>query len=278
MSNSPLVSYTKISPNNSGKRTHKIDTITPHCVVGQLSVETVGQIFQNPSAYASSNYCIGTDGRVGMFVEECDRSWCSSNRANDERSVTIECASDLRSPYAFNDVVYNRLIELCADICMRNGKKKLLWLGSKEKTLSYSPKSTEMVLTVHRWFDNKSCPGDWMMAHMGDLAEKVTALLSGKPASTKTPQKETEKNKTEKKDEGDYVDVKVKELYKGDEGNVVATLQGALIGHGYSCGSYGADGDFGPATEKAVRAYQKAHGLDVDGIVGTKTWGALLKD
>ena len=152
--NSPLVSYTKLSPNHSGQRTHSIDRITPHCVVGQCSVETLGNIFLPTSKQASCNYGIGADGRIGMYVEEKNRSWCSSSNANDQRAVTIECASDTTEPYAFKDVVYQRLIELCTDICKRNGKKKLLWLGDEAKTLSYNPKSDEMVLTVHRWFAN----------------------------------------------------------------------------------------------------------------------------
>ena len=177
--NSPLVSYTKLSPNHSGQRTHSIDRITPHCVVGQCSVETLGSIFLPTSRQASCNYGIGADGRVGMYVEEKNRSWCSSSNANDQRAVTIECASDTTAPYAFKDVVYQKLITLCIDICKRNEKTKLLWLGDKDKTLNYSPAADEMVLTVHRWFANKSCPGDWMYARMGDLASKVTAALSG---------------------------------------------------------------------------------------------------
>lgn len=181
--NSPLVSYTKLSPNHSGQRTHSIDRITPHCVVGQCSVETLGRIFLPTSRQASCNYGIGEDGRVGMYVEEKNRSWCSSSNANDQRAVTIECASDATTPYAFKDVVYQKLITICIDICKRNGKKKLLWLGDKDKTLNYTPASDEMVLTVHRWFANKSCPGDWMYARMGDLASKVTAAL-GDTATT----------------------------------------------------------------------------------------------
>lgn len=183
MSNSPLVSYTKLSPNHSGQRTHAIDRITPHCVVGQCSVETLGNIFAPTSRQASCQYGIGVDGRVGMYVEEKNRSWCSSSNENDQRAVTIECASDTTHPYAFKDVVYNKLIELCVDICKRNGKKKLLWLGDKTKTLNYNPAADEMVLTVHRWFANKSCPGDWMYSRMGDLASKVTAKLGGSSAS-----------------------------------------------------------------------------------------------
>ena len=187
--NSPLVSYTKLSPNHSGQRTHGIDRITPHCVVGQCSVETLGNIFLPASRQASSNYGIGVDGRVGMYVEEKNRSWCSSSGANDQRAVTIECASDTTEPYAFKDVVYQTLIKLCVDICKRNGKTKLRWLGDKDKTLNYAPKSNEMVLTVHRWFANKSCPGNWMYARMGDLASKVTAALGSevKPVEPTQP-------------------------------------------------------------------------------------------
>ena len=186
--NSPLVAYTKLSPNHSGQRTHSIDRITPHCVVGQCTAEGLGDWFAASSTQASSNYGIDKDGRVGLYVEEKNRSWCSSSRENDQRAITIECASDTSEPYAFRDVVYQTLIKLCVDICKRNGKKKLLWLGDKDKTLAYTPKADEMILTVHRWFANKSCPGNWMYARMGDLASKVTAQLGG---STETPTKTT---------------------------------------------------------------------------------------
>ena len=173
--NSSLVSYTKLSPNHSGQRTHSIDRITPHCVVGQLTAESICGCFISPSREASCNYGIGKDGKIALCVEEKNRSWCSSSSANDQRAVTIECASDLNAPYAMTTAVYNSLVKLCTDICKRNGKKKLLWLGDKNKTLNYSPKSDEMVLTVHRWFANKSCPGDWLYSRLGDLASKVTA-------------------------------------------------------------------------------------------------------
>lgn len=184
--NSSMVSYTKLSPNHSGQRTHSIDRITPHCVVGQCSVETLDNVFYPTSRQASCQYGIGIDGRVGMYCEEKNRSWCSSSNANDQRAVTIECASDTYSPYAMNSKVYDTLIKLCIDICKRNGKKKLIWLGDKDKTLNYTPKSDEMVITVHRWFANKSCPGDWLYSRLGDLAAKVTAGL-GASDNTPTP-------------------------------------------------------------------------------------------
>lgn len=192
MSNSPLVSYTCLSPHHSGTRTMSIDRITPHCVVGQCTVEGLGEWFANPNTRASSNYGIGKDGRVAMYVEEKNRSWCSSSNANDQRAVTIECASDKTEPYAFNDVVYNRLIDLCVDICKRNGKTVLLWFDDKDKTLNYTPKSNEMVLTVHRWFANKSCPGTWLYSRLGSLAETVTKRLT--PDTTPTPDTGTGKD------------------------------------------------------------------------------------
>lgn len=187
MSNSGLVNYTKLSPCNSGTRTHAIDRITPHCVVGQSSVEALGTLFQNYSRQTSSNYGIGSDGRVGLYVDESKRSWCSSSSANDQRAITIECASDTKAPYAMNTAVYNKLVDLCTDICKRNGKKKLIWINDKTKALNYAPKSDEMLITVHRWFANKACPGDWLFSRLGDLAKTVTDRLNPQPAATPAP-------------------------------------------------------------------------------------------
>ena len=175
MSNSSLVSYKKISPNKTVNRSHKIDTITIHCVVGQLSVETLGSIFSNKDRLASCNYGIGSDGRIGLYVEEKDRSWCSSNAANDHRAITIECASNRSHPYAINDKVYKSLIELCTDICKRNNIKELKWKGDK-KLIGQVDKQN---MTVHRWFANKDCPGDYIYSRLGKIAGEVNAKLKG---------------------------------------------------------------------------------------------------
>lgn len=131
--NSPLVSYTKISPNRTKNRNHAIDTITIHCVVGQCSVQTLGNIFAPTSRGASSNYGVGYDGKIGMYVEEKDRSWCSSSSVNDNRAVTIEVASDTSEPYAVNQKAYASLLNLVTDICKRNGIKKLIWSKNKNE-------------------------------------------------------------------------------------------------------------------------------------------------
>lgn len=180
MSNSSLVKYTLISPNKTVKRNHSIDTITIHCMVGQLTVESCGRIFANTSAKASSNYGIGSDGRVGMYVEEKDRSWASSNAANDHRAITIECASDTSSPYAVNDKVYNSLIDLCVDICKRNNIQKLIWSNNKTDRVNHKNGCN---MTVHRDFANKSCPGDYLYGKMGEIADAVNKKL----ANTYTP-------------------------------------------------------------------------------------------
>ena len=177
---STLVSCTVSSPNNSGTRTYPVTRITPHCMVGQLSAQGCGALFKSPSREASSNYGIGTNGEIGLYVDETKRSWCSSSADNDNRAITIECASDTRSPYAMNSKVYASLVRLCVDICKRYGKKKLIWFADKNKTLAYKPKDDEMIITVHRWFANKSCPGDWLYNRLGKLASEVTAQLSGK--------------------------------------------------------------------------------------------------
>lgn len=181
MSNSPLVSYTKISPNKTSPRNNKIDTITIHCVVGQLSVESLGSVFAPTSRRASSNYGIGKDGRIAMYVEEKDRSWCSSSSANDNRAITIECASDKTHPYAINDTVYKALIKLLVDICKRNNIKELKWKA--DKSLIGQPDKQN--LTVHRWFSNTVCPGDYIYKHLGKIASEVNAILNNGSSNIK---------------------------------------------------------------------------------------------
>lgn len=177
MSNSPLVSYTKISPNKTSPRNHVIDTITIHCYVGQASVESMGAWFVKPSTEASCNYGIGADGRIALIVDEKDRSWCSSSSSNDNRAITIECACDETHPYAVNDKVYKSLIALLVDICKRNNISELKWKA--DKSLIGQPDKQNM--TVHRWFKNKACPGDYLYSRHSQIAAEVNAKLKGIP-------------------------------------------------------------------------------------------------
>ena len=183
--NSSLVTYTRISPNKTSPRTHEIDTITIHCVVGQVTVERLGDVFAPTSRKASSNYGVGKDGRIGMYVEEKDRSWCSSNSANDHRAITIEVASDTTHPYAVTDKALNALIELCADICKRNNIKKLVWSTNKNERVNHLNGCN---MTVHRDFATKSCPGQYLYDKHGYIADEVNKRLGVKvESSTSTP-------------------------------------------------------------------------------------------
>lgn len=186
-----MVDFTKISPNKTSPRNHVIDTITIHCVVGQLSVESLGAGFATTARNASSNYGIGYDGRIGMYVEEKDRSWCSSNRNNDNRAITIEVASDNTYPYAVNEAAYKSLINLLVDICQRNNIKNLLWQNDK----SLIGQIDKQNMTVHRWFANTECPGEYLYSRHTQIASEVNARL-GSDKKTESSDKENS-NKTD---------------------------------------------------------------------------------
>ena len=195
--NSSLATVRMISPNRTPNRNHVIDTITVHCFVGQVTAKRGCEVFQPEDKGASCNYVVGYDGSIGLCVEEKDRSWCTggytkvngvkvpirvngiSGSSNDYQAVTIEVASDAKHPYAITEKAMAALIELCADICRRNGIKKLLWSG--DKSLVGQPSKQNM--TVHRWFANKACPGDYIYQRLGDIAAKVNAKLDASGAS-----------------------------------------------------------------------------------------------
>lgn len=257
MSNSSLVNYTKISPHKSSPRNRKIDRITIHHMAGNLSVETCGNVFQ--SRKASSNYGIGTDGRVGMYVEEKDRSWASSSSANDNRAVTIEVANNSGSPnWTVSDKALAKLIDLCTDICKRNGIKKLNYTGD-----------TTGNLTMHKWFVATNCPGPYLESKFPYIASEVNKRLSDNKATENTTNTTNEGVAT--------VNVTLNVLRNGSTGEQVKALQRMLYAMGYKLGSNNPiDGSFGSMTDAAVRAYQKNKGLTVDGIVGQQTWNKLF--
>lgn len=180
MSNSPLARYIKISPNKTSPRNHKIDTISIHCAVGQMTAKEILNLSNfvkyNSKSGSSCNYAIGHDGSIGLGVEEKDRSWCTSSRSNDHRAITIEVASETKHPYTVTDDAYEALIELLVDVCKRNGIKELKWKG--DKSLIGQPAKQNM--TVHRWFANKACPGDYLYNRHGKIAAEVNSRLSGK--------------------------------------------------------------------------------------------------
>lgn len=181
MSNSSLVTYTRFTKNRTSPRNHKIDTITIHCWVGQVTAKQGCDFFATTTRQVSSNYVVGKDGSIGLSVNEADRSWCTSSGSNDHRAITIEVASDTTHPYAVTDKAYEALIKLVADICKRNGIKRLLWKGDK----SLIGKVDKQNMTVHRWFAAKACPGEYLYERHGEIAERVNALLGAEKPSDK---------------------------------------------------------------------------------------------
>ena len=177
MSNSSLVTYTKISPNKTSPRNHKIDTISIHCVVGQFTAKEILNLSKRGS---SCNYAVGRDGSIGLCVEEKDRSWCTSSRSNDHRAITIEVASDTKHPYKVTDEAYKALIKLLVDICKRNKIKELKWKADK----SLIGQTDKQNMTVHRWFANKDCPGEYLYERHGQIAKEVNKKLNPPPDAT----------------------------------------------------------------------------------------------
>lgn len=337
MSNSSLVSYTNISPNRNSPRNHVIDTITIHCVVGQLSAKTICDMFAASDYKASCNYAIGTDGEIGLCVEEKDRSWCSSNGDNDHRAITIECASDKTHPYAVNAKVYASLIRLLVDICQRNGIPELRWQGDK----SLVGQTDKQNMTVHRWFKNKACPGDYLYNLHGQIAAEVNAQLKGGNPSTGETMYRVQTGAFQNKSNADAMLAQVKaagfDTYMVQSGGMykiqvgaytvksnadamlakvqaagfkafitteggaavkpvnpcpvptriiyytapmqtgadVKWVQWALAQAGYNIK---ADGIWGPASDKALKAYQAHHGLVVDGKCGPATRACMMGD
>lgn len=177
MSNSKLVNYMQLSPNCSKPRNHVIDKLTIHHMAGNLTVEQCGSVFAPASRKASANYGIGTDGRVGLYVDEANRSWCSSNSANDNRAVTIEVANDeVGGNWHVSDTALAKLIDLCVDICQRNGIQKLNYTGDKTGNL-----------TMHKWFAATACPGPYLESKFPYIAEQVNALLGSSSDTAETP-------------------------------------------------------------------------------------------
>lgn len=311
MSNSSLVTYTRLSPSNNhyGARTHAIDRITPHCVVAQCTVESLGNTFANPNRGATSNYGIGYDGRIALYCDEANAPGTSSSYANDNRAVTIEIASDNYSPYTITDKAYNSAIQLMADICKRNGKTKLVYISDKNTALAYSQKSNEMLITLHKWFTSTICPGQYIFDHLTDMVGKVNAILGGNVKRTLREEAQfmidngvNGKARYNKCIEDGFVyddvqkeidkmlakmsNINVETMAKtlptvkrGSSGDIVSLLQTELKLMGYNVGNV--DGSFGPATEAALKDFQsnirKVYlNMVADGICGPKTWGRIF--
>lgn len=178
MSNSPLISGVLLTNNCSSPRNHAIDTITPHYMAWYTDAKTCCESFVPSSRRASANYCIGKDGEIWLNVEEKNRAWTSGSSSNDNRAITIECANYVggANNSKLPDATWNSLVKLCVDICQRYGKKRLLYRGSANYA---GLATTEMLLTMHKWFQDTDCPGPWLSKNFARLANEVTTILEG---------------------------------------------------------------------------------------------------
>lgn len=137
-------------------------------MAGNLSVETCGELFANRKREVSSNYGIGSDGRIALYVEEKNRSWCSSSSANDNQAITIEVANDeIGGSWHVSDKAYKSLINLCVDICKRNGIKELIFTGDASGNL-----------TQHNYFAATDCPGAYLKSKFPEIAKEVNKRLN----------------------------------------------------------------------------------------------------
>jgi len=294
--NSPFVTYTKISPNKTSPRNHVIDTITIHAYVGQVTAERGcnGSRFvkYNPISGASCNYVVGYDGSIGLCVEEKDRSWCTSNKANDHRAITIEVACDTAHPYAVKDKAMVALIQLCADICRRNNIKKLVWSTDKNERVNHLNGCN---MTVHRDYKNKACPGEFLYERHGYIADEVNKLLGFKtPTSSTTSTTSSSTTYTHKqfvKDIQAAIGAKIDGIAgqetlsktvtvsktKNRKHAVVKPIQKYLNSLGYNCGKE--DGIAGEKFDIAIKAFQKDNKCVADGEITAQktTWKKLLK-
>lgn len=263
---SSLVDITKITPNSNPRGNNRIERITPHCIVGQMSAVACANLKNfKAGGCASANYIIGKDGEVLLNVPEERRAWTSggtkkvngrTGAQNDYKAITFECASDATAPYAFKAVVWNKLIAMCVDICKRYGRNKLIFFSDAVKAEQYTVKDNEMILTWHRWYAYKSCPGDWCYSRGQELANIVTAQLGGvTPEPTPKPTPTTNRVN---------VSCNLPMLKVGSKGKAVKVWQ-TIVGTT-------ADGDYGNNTKNATIALQKSAKIGQDGIVGKDTW------
>lgn len=180
MGYSSLASVQIWSPCKTSPRNHTIDSVAIHCMAGNLTARACGQLFASASRSASSNYGVDSDGVIGVYVDENDRSWCTSSSGVDNRAVTIEVANTTASePYEVTDAAYESLIKLLVDICQRNNIKSLKWQGDKDYAQSAANGGSveKQNMFVHRWFAQKSCPGEYLYGKQGAIATEVNKRL-----------------------------------------------------------------------------------------------------
>jgi len=264
MSNSPLVAYTALSPNHhAGRKGLAVDTITPHYMGGNCTVETCGDIFAPTSRQASSNYGIGSDGRVALYVDESDGAWTSGTWRNDCRAITIEVAN--LGDSSITRAAWDSLVALCVDICQRLGFKGLQFTGSADHA---AQARGFMLLTMHKWFQPTDCPGSYLSAQLARLAQEVNAALDAGEVPGIRPRNNAQGGRLDVDGHGGY--------------NTVLDLQHALGTYedGMISGQWQGNKDYlwaleavewGAQGSQMVKALQAKIGAGTDGLWGRET-------
>lgn len=268
MSNSPLVTYTALSPNHyDGRKGYRVDTITPHYMGGNCTVETCGNIFAPASRRASSNYGVGSDGRSALYVDESDGAWTSGSWRNDCRAITIECAN--LADGSLTNACWNSLVQLCADICRRHGFKGVQYTGSPDHS---QQADGYMLLTMHRWFQETDCPGDWLTSRFGKLANDVNAAMASGVAPRVKPKNNTQGGKLDVDGVGGYNTVLDMQHALGTwEDGVISGQWKPNHEHFRSITSV----EWGAQGSPMVAALQRLIGAVADGVWGEETSKAL---
>lgn len=169
MGYSNLCSYIDDGSSNYNVRTAPISKITIHHAAGVVTLEQMSNIMRTPGRTVSWNYAIGNDGRIGGYIDEQYRAWTTSSRANDNIAVTIEVSNSKNGePWPISDAAYKSLLNLCEDICRRNGIKRIEFTGTKAGNL-----------TMHKWFSSTGCPGPTLEPKFPDIAVEVNRRLGG---------------------------------------------------------------------------------------------------
>lgn len=165
--NSELAEYVYLSPNADFPREGTIKKITIHHMAGDLELEEVGKRFSDRDRRTSANYAIDSSGRVALYVEEANRAWTSSSKENDSQAVTIEVANDeIGGQWHVSEASYGKLIELCTDICRRNGIGELYYTGDESGNL-----------TLHKMFADTECPGPYLESRIEEIVQTVNQKL-----------------------------------------------------------------------------------------------------
>lgn len=255
---SPLSVLTKLSPNRTSPRKNAITRLTPHCMAGNMTIESAGNWFAKSSTNASAQYGIGTDGRLATYCKETDRSWCTSSAANDNRAITVEIANDGGAPqWHMSDKAINTFIDLGVDVAKFYGFNRVGYYGSLANSVE---KPDELMITLHCWFANKACPGPYLISLLPSLVTEMNSRLDGNAPRVFTS--------------GSFQRPVLK---LGSKGDAVKQAQTRLNLHGAKP-ELSVDGSFGSSTEAAVRIFQVNRQLSVDGIIGPSTWACLDRE